>query len=277
MNGDKKELGLYFGLVKQKDFCYNGYMRKFLTVFFVCFLGACAHKNPLSDMSFQTTMAPPHVVASWYKITQPGKPVKIYIEGDGNAFDENGIPTDNPTPKGEFMRQLAAGDSSPNVVYLGRPCQYLQTGACSEKDWTTGRFSKAIIDSMDQAVKAFMKKARTDKIVLIGFSGGAQVAGWIVVRHPEQVKKWITIAGVLDPKAWADYHGDQPLNASMNLKDRWKDLEKIPQIHYVGSDDEIVPPSLVQGMVKPENIQVVRGAEHGKGFEKIYSEIYEVR
>ena len=252
-------------------------MRKFFTILLLFFLGACAHKNPLSDMAFQTTMAPPHVVASWYKITEPGKSVKVYVEGDGNAFDENGIPTDNPTPKGEFMRRLAAGDPSPNVVYLGRPCQYLQTGACSEKDWTTGRFSKTVIDSMDQAVKAFMKKARTDEVILIGFSGGAQVAGWVAVRHPGQVKKWITIAGVLDPKAWAEYHGDKPLNESLNLKDRQKDLKKIPQVHYVGDADEVVPPELVLKMVNAQSVRVVKGAGHGTGFEKIYSEIYEVK
>ena len=261
----------------KKIFAITQGMKKIIITFLALILGACAHKNPLSDMSFQTTMAPPHVVASWYKITAPGEAVKIYIEGDGNAFDSNGVPTDNPTPKGEFMRRLAAGDPSPNVVYLGRPCQYLQTGVCTEKDWTTGRFSKTIIDSMDQTVKVFMKKARTKEVVLIGFSGGAQVAGLVAVRHPEQVKKWITVAGVLDPKAWAEYHGDKPLKDSLNLRDWKKNLKKIPQVHYVGSEDDIVPPELVREMAEPENIRVIKGAGHGSGFEKIYPEIYEVK
>ena len=277
LGGDKKEVGFYFGLVKQKDFCYNENMRKILVILWVLILGACAHKNPLSDMAFQTTMAPPHVVASWYKITRPGEAVKIYIEGDGNAFDSEGIPTDNPTPKGEFMRCLAANDPSPNVVYLGRPCQYLQTGACSPKDWTTGRFSKVIIDSMDEVIKAFMKKAKTKQIILIGFSGGAQVTGLVAVRHPGWIKKWITISGVLDQKAWSDYHGDKPLVGSLNLKDKQKELKKIDQIHYVGDEDEVVPPELVQRMADLENIRVIKGAGHGTGYEKIYPEIYEVK
>ena len=238
-------------------------------------LGACAHKNPLSDMAFQTTMAPPHVIASWYKITAPGEPIKVYVEGDGAAFDAGGRPSDNPTPKSEFMRALAAGDPSPNVAYLGRPCQYLQTSACSQIDWTTGRFSKTVIDSMDIAVKALMKKARTDKVILIGFSGGAQVTGQIAARRPNQVKKWITIAGVLDVNAWTDYHGDTPLKESLNLQK--EKIKSVPQIHYAGGKDDVVPPSLIQDFAGADKVIVVKKAGHGEDFEPIYPEIYEVK
>lgn len=238
----------------------------------------CAHRNPLSDFRFQTVTAPPYILASWYQITQPGEPIKIYIEGDGNAFDSNGVPTDNPTPTGEFMRRLAAEDPSPNVAYLGRPCQYLQAGACSQKDWTTGRFSNQVIDSMDQSVRALMKKARTNQVILIGFSGGAQVAGLIAVRHPNQVKQVITIAGVLDVDAWADYHGDPKLVDSLNLKNQQDSFSKIPQIHYAGGRDDVVPAKLIQDFVKDENlVVVVPKASHGKGFDSIYDAIYKVR
>ena len=238
-------------------------------------LGACAHKNPLSDMTFQTTTAPPHVIASWYKITARGEPIKIYVEGDGAAFDAYHRPTDNPTPNSEFMRVLAAGDPSPNVAYLGRPCQYLQTSACSEKDWTTCRFSKANIDSMDVAVKALMKKARTDKVILIGFSGGAQVTGQIAARHKEQVKKWVTIAGVLDINAWTNYHGDTPLKESLNLDK--KQVKNINQIHYAGAKDDIVPPELIIDFAGADKVVIVKKAGHGDGFESVYPEIYEVK
>jgi len=250
-------------------------MKKFLTLCACLILGACTHKNPLSDMAFQTTMAPPHVIASWYKITEPGKPLKVYVEGDGAAFDSDNQPTDNPTPKSEFMRVLAAGDSSPNVAYLGRPCQYLQTSACSTVDWTTGRFSKTVIDSMDTAVAALMKKARTNKVILIGFSGGAQVTGQIAARHPEKVKKWITIAGVLDTKAWTSYHGDSPLTQSLNLKK--EKVKSVHQIHYAGEKDDVVPPRLIQDFAGADKVIVVKKAGHGDGFEKIYPEIYEVK
>lgn len=248
--------------------------------FFLLFLfcAACAHRNPLSDFRFQTVTAPPYVLASWHRITEPGQPLKIYIEGDGNAFDADGHPTDNPTPSGEFMRRLAAGDSSPNVAYLGRPCQYLQAGACSQTDWTDGRFSQQVIASMDQSVHTLMKKARTDQVILIGFSGGAQAAGLIAVRHPEHVKQIITIAGVLDIDAWTTYHQDAPLSASLNLKDSRDIFLKIPQIHYAGARDTVVPPALIRDFVgDAAPVVVVPKASHGKGFDSVYDAVYKVR
>ena len=252
-------------------------MIKKVVLFVFLLLGGCAYKNPLSDMKFQTVMAPPYVVAGWYKIQKAGDPLKVYIEGDGHAFDAQGRPTDNPTPTGVFLRELASEDPSPNVVYLGRPCQYLQAGACSEKDWTDGRFSKEIINSMNQYVLTMMKKARSEQLVLVGFSGGAQIAGWIGVKNPKQVKKLITIAGVLDHEAWTRYHGDMPLTKSLNLTEKKKDFLKLNQVHYAGENDKVVPVKLIQDFVGVENLVVVPKATHGDGFKSIYNEIYEVR
>lgn len=252
-------------------------MKKIILMVMILILGGCAHRNPLSDMQFQTVNVPPYVVAGWYKIQAVGEPVKIYIEGDGSAFDDQGHPTDNPTPKGTFMRELAAGDPSPNVVYLGRVCQYLKTGACKQADWTTGRFAAPIIDSMDRAVVGFMKKARANQVVLIGFSGGAQVSGLIAARRPEQVKKWITIGGVLDQRAWTAYHGDQPLTESLNLADQAEKVRAIPQIHYVGGRDDVVPAELVERFAGADRVVVVPRGGHGVGLASVYDEIYEVR
>ncbi len=251
-------------------------MKQVLTLFLLLLTGACAYRNPMSDMQFQTTPAPPYVIANWYKIEKPGQALKVYIEGDGQAFDEEGLPTDNPTPKGMFMRELAAEDPSPNVAYVARPCQFLQV-ACREEDWTVGRFSENVIKSMDTAIGALMKKARTDKVVLIGFSGGAQVAGLVAVRHPERVQKLITIAGVLDQKAWTTYHGDSPLTKSLNLKDYRQVFQTIPQVHYAGGKDEVVPPQLIQDFVGADKVIVVPRAGHGKGFSSICQDIYEVQ
>lgn len=250
-------------------------MKRIAVILATLLIGACSYRNPVSDMNFQTTTAPPYVIANWYKMEQPGQTLKIYIEGDGHAFDAHGQPTDNPTPHGLFMRELAAGDPSPNVVYLARPCQYLKPG-CSQHDWTTGRFSRPIIDSMDTTVRSLMKKARTNKVILIGFSGGAQVAGLIAVRHPEQVVRLITISGVLDHRAWTSYHGDEPLTDSLNLKDFQSLLKRIPQTHYAGEKDTVVPTQLIQDFAG-ESVSVVPGATHGDGYDSVFSQIYEVQ
>lgn len=57
---------------------------------------------------------------------------KIYIEGDGRAFDIDGQPTSDPTPRGTMLREIAFGDTHPNVVYLGRPCQFVTNSACRQ-------------------------------------------------------------------------------------------------------------------------------------------------
>ena len=252
-------------------------MKKILIILMILLLSGCSAKNVLTDYRFQTQTVPPYVLASWFKIENATQPLRVYIEGDGNAFDGRGYPTDNPTPKSTFMRELAAKDPHPNVVYLGRPCQYLQAGACSEDTWTHGRFSEAVVTSMDKAVANLMKKARTDRVILIGFSGGAQIAGQIAVRHPERVVKVVTIAGVLDHKAWSTYHGDEPLTQSLNLADVRQKFIKIPQHHFVGAKDSVVPPQLTLDFIQDETkITLVEKASHDKGFEKVSRQIYDM-
>lgn len=250
-------------------------MKKYIILLILIFLNGCAGKNVLSDYRFQTQTVPPYTIASWFKIEAPKEVLRIYIEGDGNAFNVKGQPTDNPTPKDTFVRTLAANDTNPNVAYLGRPCQYLQTGVCSQKDWTGGRFSKEIVESMERAVLNLMKKASAKKVVLIGFSGGAQIAGLIAVENSDKIQEVITIAGVLDHQAWTDYHGDEALTDSLNLMDKKKQFDKIPQRHFVGEKDKVVPPELIQEFVLNENtIILVPKATHNKGFEKIAKDLY---
>ena len=251
-------------------------MKKWFVIFFL-FLSACATENPLKDLRFQPISSGDYTVASWYKITKPGLPLKIYIEGDGHALDRKGNPTADPTPEGLFLRKLAVDDTSPNVVYLARPCQYLMGQNCCEKDWTTGRFSKSIVDTMEASVGVLKKKSKAQKVILIGYSGGAMIASQIAVRHPKEVEKLITIAGVLDKDKWTAYHGDEPLKDSVNLK--VSDLKGISQTHYVGAKDKIVPPELTFDILGKDNpnIVVVSSARHDKGFDKIYKDIWSVR
>ena len=112
-------------------------------------------------------------------------------------------------------------------------------------------------------------------VILIGFSGGAQIAGLVATAKPGlNVKKIITIAGNLDHLAWTQYHNLPPLNESMNLESYRKQFAKIPQIHYVGSNDEVMPPILAREFVGNDDLIIeVDGASHNEGWEKIYNKI----
>ena len=244
-------------------------LKALIILFFVA--GCTAIKAP-TDFVYKEIPTRDFTLASWQKITDPFGTYKIYIEGDGYAFNAHGRATQDPTPKGTLVRELAFGDNNPNVVYLARPCQYIKSPICSKRHWTTARFAPEVINAEYAAVKQI---AGDNPVILIGFSGGAQVAGLIASAKPGlNVKKIITIAGNLDHLAWTQYHNLPPLNESMNLESYRKQFAKIPQIHYVGSNDKVMPPVLVREFVgKSGNIIEVGGAMHNSGWEEIYSQI----
>ena len=207
-------------------------------------------------------------LASWQKITDKSQPIRIYIEGDGYAFNHLGHPTTNPTPKGTFLREIAFNDPNPNVVYLGRPCQFVKDKRCSVKDWTTGRFSQDIVNSTIQAIK---KVSETQEIILIGYSGGALLSGLIINQHPKiPVKKWITLAGVLNHTKWTEDLNLPPLKDSIDLTK----LPNVSQLHLIGDQDKTVSYKLTESLVDNKNLIIIPRATHDKGYTDHLSDIY---
>ncbi len=233
-------------------------MKKIL-IFLVLVLYACAGKNWMApnDFVYVPIKTDNYEIATWQKIENPtNNHIHIYIEGDGYAFNAYGQPTSNPTPHGTFMRDLATHDNFDNVVYVARPCQFIMSDACSENDWTTGRFSQRIIDAQSRAIKQI---AKNKKITLIGYSGGALVSGLIIEQHPElNIEKWITIAGVLNHEKWTTYFGDAPLTESVNLEQ----LPNVNQLHFVGGKDSVVPYELAKTWANEKDIKIIPNAEH---------------
>ena len=195
-------------------------------------------------------------IATWQSLTNASEPVHIYIEGDGYAFNRKGVPTGNPTPRSQLVRNLAARDGASNVVYMARPCQYIKSPSCDVSDWTDGRFSTDVLESMHTAIKII---AKNRPIVLIGYSGGAMVSGLLIQKYPDlNVQKWITVAGVLNHKDWTQYFGDAPLNKSLNLNV----LPHISQTHYIADGDTVVPNELTRRWTKASDIVVIKNAKH---------------
>lgn len=237
------------------------------------FLTGCSTIKVPDDFAYKEIVTRDFTLASWQKVTNPTAPYKIYIEGDGYAFNVHGRATQDPTPKGTLVREIAFGDSFPNVVYLARPCQYVKSPVCSQRHWTTARFAPEIINAEYTAIRQI---AGNNPVILVGFSGGAQIAGLVAAAKPGlNIQKIITIAGNLDHLAWTRYHNLPPLNESMNLESYRKQFAKIPQIHYVGSDDEVIPPSLVRAFVGHDVLIVeINGANHNEGWESIYNKVW---
>ena len=105
---------------------------------------------------------------------------------------------------------------------------------------------------------------------MIGYSGGAQIAGLLSVTKDLNIQKVITIAGNLDHKAWTEYHHLPPLSESLNLADYKAKFSKIPQIHYVGEKDKVIPPILIKDFVtNPNLIRIISDASHGDGWDSL--------
>ncbi|MBP5485727.1 MAG: hypothetical protein J6Y07_03415 [Alphaproteobacteria bacterium] len=233
-------------------------------VFLAFFLGACAVAWRSADVfTFVPVSAGGFDIATYQKITDTHAPVHIYIEGDGHAFDAYGTPTDDPTPRGTMLRDLAMRDTAANVIYMARPCQFIMSGNCTKKYWTDGRFAPVVVDAMGAAVT---QVADGRQIVLVGYSGGAMVSGLVIKRNPGlPVKKWITIAGVLNHAGWTEYFGDAPLRTSLDLRN----LPNVHALHYVGADDEVVPNALSQKWIGDSGkIVVIPNAGH-EGFKDL--------
>ena len=237
-------------------------------------LVGCSGVIAPNDFVYKEVVTKTFTLASWQKISDEKGVIKIYIEGDGASFDAYGRATKDPTPRGKMIKELAFGDMSSNVVYLARPCQFVMNDMCSVRHWTTARFSFEVIDSTYDAIKNI---AKDREIILIGFSGGAQVASLVaVLKRDLRIKKVITVAGNLDHLEWTEYHNLPSLNESLNLADYKSLYFDIPQKHYVGDLDNVIPSGLVFDFVKDKNIdiEVIENASHSKGWDAVYDEIW---
>lgn len=252
---------------------YGWGMKKYI-ILIVLFICGCAGVKVPDGFVYEEIETDTFKIATWRKITNPRNVVRIYIEGDGYAFNAKGKPTLDPTPKSDLVRNIAFNDPNDNVIYMGRVCQYVKDPLCEQKYWTTARFSDEVTDAMGQAII----KSTKNPVILIGYSGGGQVAGQIALRKWDgqiKVEKIITIAGNLDHKAWTDYHKLPPLTESSNLGDYPTIFSRWPQIHYVGENDEVIPPHLTQNFIKDQNlIKIVPNADHSNGWDAIYQDVY---
>lgn len=236
---------------------------------------ACSSIKIPQEFQYREIPADDFTISSWQKISSAQAPFHIYIEGDGHSFTASGKVSSNPTPHDTTMRQLAFNDSAPNVVYLARPCQYIMNSNCQKKYWSTARFAPEIINSEYLALKSI---AANRPITLVGFSGGAQIAGLLAVLHNDlSISKVITIAGNLDHPTWTQYHKVPALTQSLDLN-KFKDkFASIPQHHFIGTDDNIVPPEITRNFIgKDILITTFSDTSHNRGWQKHSDQIYKI-
>lgn len=170
----------------------------------------------------------------------------VFIDGDGSPWVDGGRRVSaDPTPRTPLALALAA-ETPGSVLYLGRPCYFAlqQRPLCSPDLWTSRRYAPVVVASLVAAASRYATAHRFGRILLIGYSGGGTLAALMARDVPEAVGL-VTIAGNLDPAAWARLHGYLPLTGSLDPASGHPGRD-LPQWHLVGGRDTNVPFSVVE-------------------------------
>ncbi len=209
--------------------------------------------------------------------------IRVYIEGDGRAWETRSRLSDDPTPSDPIALGLAVVDPSDSVAYIARPGQFPapNSAVCDPTYWSQRRFSPEVIEAFDRTIGILKKKSGAKYVELVGYSGGGAIAILVAARRSD-IAALRTVVGNLNPKALCSYHNVSRLDGSMDPLDVAQNVAHIPQRHFVGSKDKIVPSSIAESFVKEEgdanykSITVVNGATHKDGWRERWKELLSI-
>lgn len=233
-----------------------------------------AKKAGLNSQNLQTS---PFELRVWLRITAPEQPVRVYIEGDGFAWRSRTRPSDDPTPRQPTGLMLAAADTSANVVYLARPCQFIGPplpANCGATWWTDNRFSPQVVQAMNEALNQALRALPDVRIELVGYSGGGAIAALIAAQR-DDVRSLRTVAGNLDVAYVNATHNVSAMPQALSAIDVAPQLANLPQIHFTGSADTTVPPAAARRFQQAAGgrcvrIESVQGMAHGSDWAAVW-------
>jgi len=202
--------------------------------------------------------------------------IHVYLEGDGSPWRHEREVAVDPGPRNPVMLQLMALDSKASI-YLGRPCYhglYMQP-PCHPYLWTHGRYSPRVVNAMAQALERVMQNNAAEQLVLIGYSGGGAIAMLLAERVPNVVSV-VTLAGNLDPDAWAEHRNYSRLQGSLNPANRTPLPSGIYQLHIAAENDVVVPPEMIETAIKHQinaGFRVLPDADHTCCWQAVWPSI----
>lgn len=213
------------------------------------------------------------LAAAWRAGSDRSGTVIVYIEGDGLAYARGGRRSLDPTPTDPLALRLALQHPGGGAVaWLARPCQYRPRGRnCHSDYWSIARLSPEVVDSADIALDQLKRATNRARIILVGYSGGGALAALLAQRRRD-VAGLVTVAANLDLAAWVRARHLTPLSRSLDPATNAAVVSALPQVHFVGSEDRVVDPSIAHGFVArmaptaPASIVVVTGQDHGSGW-----------
>ncbi len=232
-----------------------------LSIVLSCLLGACASDRLDAARSLAAEIArsgglerrlfaeTSFALIGWERAgTSADGKLVVYLEGDGSGWINRGRIAENPTPPDPIALRLAAADPSPGLLYLARPCQYVEDDAarnCMPRYWSSARFAPEIVAATEAAIDRVKTETGARRIELVGYSGGGVLAALVAARRHD-VERLVTVAANLDLDAWTRLHAVTPLSESLDPMQFAEALARVPQVHFVGTADEIVPPAILE-------------------------------
>ena len=201
------------------------------------------------------------------------KTLRIYVEGDGRAWARRSRPSMDPTPDNLLVLDLMAADPTQDKAYIARPCQFVMSNGCSISTWTDQRYSWPAVESLNEAIGILMNKGQYEQLELVGFSGGATIA-LLAATKRRDVSSIRTIAGNLDPAYVNRIHNVSFMRDALSPVKFTRELDDIPQLHFSGAADTIIPPKIYTAyrtwFGKQDCIagKTIAGATHHEGWRQ---------
>lgn len=201
----------------------------------------------------------------------------VYIEGDGAPWATPFHPPRDPTPDRPLALILAHADPSPSVVYLGRPCQYLDAialSACDSAWWTTKRFAPEVVAAYEEALNVVKQRYGANRLKLVGHSGGGVIATLLAYRRSD-IEQLVTLGAPLALAEWTTLHDIAPLG---DASDPAQQIGSLPSaVHLVGERDSTVPPAIVESFVRKKGgrLRVIPGYGHACCWERTWPKLLE--
>jgi pimeloyl-ACP methyl ester carboxylesterase len=215
--------------------------------FFVARHKKAEHIARQAAWEYHPIEAPPFRLAAWVSPRhRASETLIIYIEGDGLAFLGSRTVSPDPTPDDPLALRLAVSHSGGGVAYLARPCQYVGGPSCSPAYWTSRRYSPEVVAAFATAIDELERITGAGRVVLVGYSGGGAIAALVAARRSD-VAGLVTVAGNLDIAYWVRRDGLTPLAGSLDPADAPLAL---PQVHFVGGNDDVVGPDVVRSYLR---------------------------
>ncbi|MCB1533111.1 MAG: hypothetical protein KDJ35_09610 [Alphaproteobacteria bacterium] len=238
-----------------------------------------------AQMVERTIAADPFLLTAYERVRLQNGPADLYIEGDGEAWETRLSQSLDPTPANPVALHLASRDSAENVFYLARPCQYSgmldPAQKCDAAYWGDKRFAPEVIEAYQLALDDIKARYGITKFNVIGFSGGGAIAA-ILAAQRDDVVSLRTVAGNLDNRTLSAHHNVSYMDGSLNPPDFAAKLASIPQYHFIGDQDTVIPPSVLDSYLQAlgsdscSQYMVVKNADHNVGWVNIWPNLLDL-